>query len=131
VDVVMAAWRALPEAERTACVPDDLADRVGTDWLVAMGAVHGFRPDEVTRVLSYDRHSFPNKGRQRIRFGALRFDGLLTVTDVPRFEAVLATGLGRQRAFGFGMLQIAADHGWGEVEPESTSRRPVVGPVVG
>jgi CRISPR system Cascade subunit CasE len=36
------------------------------------------------------------------------FDGLLFVADAARFRQGLATGLGRAKAFGFGLLSIAA-----------------------
>jgi CRISPR system Cascade subunit CasE len=37
---------------------------------------------------------------------AVTFEGTLTVTDGEQFEALLARGVGRHRAFGFGMLLL-------------------------
>lgn len=107
VDVVMAEWRNLPDHRRALLTPDDLADPIGREWLETQGRKHGFAPDGDTTVLAYQRHRFPNKGRRFVTVGSLKFSGSLTVTNVPMFEAMLANGLGRQRAFGFGMMQIA------------------------
>ncbi|WP_404379523.1 type I-E CRISPR-associated protein Cas6/Cse3/CasE [Caenispirillum salinarum] len=107
LDVVMAEWRNLPEHRRAHLTPDDLADPVGREWLEAQGTKHGFNLEDDTTVLAYERHRFPNKGRRHVTVGSLKFSGSLTVTDVPAFEAMLGNGLGRQRAFGFGMMQIA------------------------
>ncbi len=42
------------------------------------------------------------------RFVAVRFDGVLTVTDPALFRQTLEKGIGPAKAFGFGLLSIAA-----------------------
>ena len=39
-------------------------------------------------------------------FRAVRYDGVLEVTDAVAFETVVRTGLGPQKAFGFGLLSV-------------------------
>jgi CRISPR system Cascade subunit CasE len=38
---------------------------------------------------------------------AVRFEGHLRVVDVDRFAVTIANGIGRSKAFGFGLLSIA------------------------
>src|SRR5207247_1467305 len=40
-------------------------------------------------------------------FLAVRFDGVLTVTDADTFRATVAGGIGSGKAFGFGLLSLA------------------------
>lgn len=37
---------------------------------------------------------------------AATFDGVLTITDLEKFRNVLMGGLGKKRAYGFGLLTI-------------------------
>jgi len=41
------------------------------------------------------------------RLGAVRFDGLLEVTDAAKFLETLRTGIGTAKGFGFGLLSVA------------------------
>jgi CRISPR system Cascade subunit CasE len=43
------------------------------------------------------------------RLGAVRFDGVLVVTDVDLFTKAVAAGVGSFKAFGFGLLSLAPD----------------------
>ncbi len=44
-------------------------------------------------------------------FLAVRFDGVLVVTDPPAFRETVAAGLGSAKAFGFGLLSVAPVEG--------------------
>ncbi|MFC7334748.1 type I-E CRISPR-associated protein Cas6/Cse3/CasE [Rhodocista pekingensis] len=112
-DVIVAAWHDLPEEQRT---PEDLekaAEHAALDWLARQGRRGGFAPVEgAVEVLDYDRASLRagagRGGRDRsIRFGAVIYEGLLTVTDPQAFHATLVQGLGAGRAYGNGLMQIA------------------------
>ena len=50
------------------------------------------------------RFAMPGQGAQ---FSAVRFDGTLTVTDSEKFGHALHNGIGKARAFGFGLLSLA------------------------
>lgn len=41
------------------------------------------------------------------RLGAVRFDGVLIVTDAEKLRIAVCNGIGTQKAFGFGLLSIA------------------------
>jgi len=47
-----------------------------------------------------------NGNRQRLR--SVRYDGILKITDVARFQRTLVQGIGPGKAFGFGLLSVAA-----------------------
>jgi CRISPR system Cascade subunit CasE len=113
VDVVTMAWNQLPEDERTPERLEAVAERAVLDWLASQGRKHGFvaaveGPNPEVRVIDYDRQKFRTGRGAPISFGALTFEGTLTVTDPQAFRGVLATGLGNGRAFGNGLLQIAS-----------------------
>lgn len=91
------------------------------EWLARKGAQHGFRllatelSPEVAAVQASTQAT--ERGRRPARegvaamglcFGAVLFNGRLEVTDAEQFRAVLARGIGSGKAFGFGLLSIAA-----------------------
>lgn len=47
-----------------------------------------------------------NNGGQRLR--SVRYEGILAVTDPDRFRTTLVSGIGPGKAFGFGLLSVAA-----------------------
>lgn len=60
------------------------------------------------RTESYEearRRAFGPGARQRL--AAVRFDGTLIVTDAQKLRQTLHTGIGTQKAFGFGLLSLA------------------------
>jgi CRISPR system Cascade subunit CasE len=61
-----------------------------------------FRVDAVPE--GGDRNSKPSCDG---KFVAVRFDGVLVVTDPALFKATVANGIGSGKAFGFGLLSIA------------------------
>jgi CRISPR system Cascade subunit CasE len=54
-----------------------------------------------------DPASSSTRAAARLTFGSVIFDGLLVVTDSPRFQEALARGIGPGKAYGFGLLSIA------------------------
>jgi CRISPR system Cascade subunit CasE len=86
--------------------------RVPGEWVDASHPETGtpvqlpnFRVDLVPE--GRDRNDKPNHGGE---FLAVRFDGILTVTDPDRFRATVTAGIGSGKAFGFGLLSIAPAH---------------------
>jgi CRISPR system Cascade subunit CasE len=59
------------------------------------------------RTIGHREHGGGER-RQRMTFGTVLFEGLLRVTDVERFRTTLASGIGSGKAYGFGLLSIAA-----------------------
>lgn len=65
----------------------------------------GFKVREAVfdRLYWYDSKG----GIQDKALGAVRFDGILVVTDPDHFRAAVANGIGSGKAFGFGLLSVA------------------------
>lgn len=107
VDVVMDALHTLPSGER-AEQRMEIARREGAAWLARQGERSGFRALRV-EVGDYSVAALPNhKGRRKgqPQFGILDLSGVLEVADPAVFLAKLASGFGRARAFGCGLMLI-------------------------
>lgn len=78
-----------------------------TKRLAHQGAVaNDVRVDgmQITPVVRRDHE--PVRTSRRIRRPDVRFSGVLEITDGERFATGLSSGIGRHRAFGFGMLLL-------------------------
>lgn len=79
-------------------------------WLHRKGAAGGFEP--VSAVVSperkmQDKMTDRAKTPHNLTLVAVRFDGLLSVTDPAAFRQTLAQGIGSGKGFGFGLLSVA------------------------
>jgi len=85
-------------------------ETVYVDWLARqLGPERGATLDDGARLSQFRRdvmHRRSNDERGRIERPNAVLEGTLTVTDPALFRATLARGLGRHRAFGFGMLLL-------------------------
>ncbi len=110
-DVVMDALYALPEGKR-AEARLGAVEAAGRAWLARQGMAHGFAPADEVAVDGYETVRVPRdpgvreRRAEALRFGRLDFTGLLTVDDPVRFLAAVASGFGRARAFGCGLMLI-------------------------
>jgi CRISPR system Cascade subunit CasE len=101
-------------------------DKQRLDWLRRKAIACGFAIETVGLSLLEWRNTKPlqSKGgaliethevaRRRAfgpgssqRLGAVRFDGVLVVTDLDRFRTALTAGIGAAKGFGFGLLSLA------------------------
>ncbi len=83
--------------------------RIPGEWLPATSAAGDatdlspdFRVEVVTE--GRDRNGKPGHGGE---FLAVRFEGVLVVTEADRFQSTISTGIGSAKAFGFGLLSVA------------------------
>jgi CRISPR system Cascade subunit CasE len=90
-------------------------------WLLHKGEEHGFRiPSQWVdgrdgqQVANFRVEVIPEgwvrcgkEGHADGRFFAVRFEGVLEVTDPERFRSTVYTGIGPAKAFGFGLLSLA------------------------
>lgn len=107
VDVVMDALKDVPKADR-AGRRMDLAQQEGAGWLERQGMDAGFRPVQVS-VGDYSVAALPDhKGgrKNQPQFGILDFTGVLEVTDPALFLPQMATGFGRAKSYGCGLMLI-------------------------
>lgn len=125
-DVVMHALSSVPKGARAEAREAAIKDAGGA-WLKAQGARAGFTVEHVDesdedkktlKIDGYDQFDVERrkkdvrsdiargkKGKQ-ISISVLSFDGFLTVEDPALFLQSLATGFGRSRAFGCGLMLI-------------------------
>lgn len=79
-------------------------------WLGNRAEKLGFSldEDEIQTVQSkwYDFCKKDGAGSSRIRLLSVTFEGILTVTDAKQFKETLCNGIGREKAYGQGLLTI-------------------------
>lgn len=78
-------------------------------WLKARAQEHGFALDmDKFDVVHSEWLRFRKAGNRgcEVRLKVAEFEGLLTITDVEQFSAVLTQGLGRAKAYGCGLLTV-------------------------
>lgn len=112
-DVVMNALSKLPKESRAAERPRIIRE-AGLDWLTKQGLRAGFVLPELDKVsvdgyqtIPIDPNRFSaSQGEGRAGHSRLEFEGILQVTDPKTFLTCLASGFGRARAFGHGLMLI-------------------------
>lgn len=76
-------------------------------WLIDQAEKHGFEIiNDNLQVTESSWLSFNKRDERRIRALAVNYEGILKVNDVEKFKATLAEGLGREKAYGMGLLTI-------------------------
>lgn len=81
------------------------------EWLLHKGERHGFAvAAEDFQVVGKQWYRFLKKddnGRQlTVTLYAVTYEGVLTVTDAEKFVEALSAGIGREKAYGMGMLTV-------------------------
>lgn len=76
-------------------------------WLTDRAEKNGFevKEDEFD-VTETHWHHFAKKGNHPVYFLAVTYEGVLKVTDVNKFQTLLCNGIGREKAYGLGMMTI-------------------------
>jgi len=112
VDVVVAEALRRSQSEGKPVHPGDV-DRVATykTWLLAaMARASGMTVEEVHltgfRAVAVLRRHHQDNGRRSVRLPEIHATGVMRLTDPTAFGITLARGIGRHRAFGFGMLLL-------------------------
>ena len=112
-DIVMSALHATPGRSTLAkgqrsdrpALRMATAGRAAHAWMTAQGERHGFRLNNVVADDYATRRLRRHKGRD-ITVGVLDLRGELTVTMPDTFLAKIASGFGRSKAFGYGLMLI-------------------------
>ena len=113
-DVVMHALHDIPKGSARIEARPRLIREAGLAWLTKQGEAAGFRlPDfETVSVDGYEQFDVDPENRRAVRgrrrpgHSRIDFEGVLQVADPVLFVARLATGFGRARAFGHGLMLI-------------------------
>jgi CRISPR system Cascade subunit CasE len=118
---VIAAWRRHGATDTDEETRTRIGYAAACEWLIAQGAKRGFvipEPtdahlsigDLTTHTFRGDRTAREDSRRLGATFSSLVFEGVLDITDFDRFQKLLVEGFGTERAFGFGLVQIAPGH---------------------
>ncbi|MCB1885182.1 MAG: type I-E CRISPR-associated protein Cas6/Cse3/CasE [Geminicoccaceae bacterium] len=104
-DPVFEAWLARPADGRPPLA--ELAEAPALEWLERQSGRCGFAFAEDEMVAAdYERRRIRLGGRP-FALSSVLYEGLVTVADPLAFTAMLREGLGRHRAYGFGLAQVA------------------------
>ncbi len=79
------------------------------DWLIRQAEHHGFCVTKDSFAVTENRwyHFMKGNGsKKEVRLLAVTYEGSLRVTNAERFREVLQSGLGREKAYGMGLLTI-------------------------
>lgn len=81
-------------------------------WLLDRCAKNGFAivdneaGEPSFDVVERDHPVLTHKGQHRVRLSRVSFEGLLKITDLAQFKQTLRSGLGREKAYGMGLLTV-------------------------
>ncbi|WP_262314600.1 type I-E CRISPR-associated protein Cas6/Cse3/CasE [Lacticaseibacillus parakribbianus] len=79
-----------------------LMDRAGAAGFALLAGTNGPQFDIVGRDHPVMRH----KRRHAVRISRVTFEGRLEITDLEQFKTTLTTGLGREKAYGMGLMTV-------------------------
>ncbi|MCU5787333.1 type I-E CRISPR-associated protein Cas6/Cse3/CasE [Alloalcanivorax marinus] len=106
-DVLMHAKSAFAPEQRGSQACKDAMDLAARQWLAGQGEKHGFVLRGAPEISGYRQHSLGRKKQTKpIQFSGVDYNGTLEITDAEAFGTCVAQGLGRSKAFGFGMMMI-------------------------
>lgn len=76
-------------------------------WLINQSIKSGFKINENTvGIISSKWLIFKKKDDKKVRILAVTYEGTLKITDNVLFKNILVNGIGREKAYGMGMLTI-------------------------
>ncbi len=76
------------------------------EWLVNQSAKKGFDLQESQFDVVQSEWRMFKKGKKENRILAVTYEGILTVSDADFFRQTLQTGIGREKAFGMGLITV-------------------------
>lgn len=118
---VISKCRRAPDGSRIRGKRHTIAGRPEQcDWLRRALASHGAHllDANVVRMVMLGDRDGTHERKQAVPYKGVEFEGLLEVIDSERFAAALRHGIGRGKAFGFGLLLIT----WRSKQPAEDGR---------
>lgn len=77
------------------------------EWFITQAEKNGFQiVEDKLQIMDSAWLMFNKRGERMIRALAVTYEGVLMVNDVQKFKKVLVSGIGREKAYGMGMLTI-------------------------
>lgn len=81
----------------------DMESRI--EWIEKLGQKYGFKIETIREVLRIQKTMF-HSGTKTGRVDGYRYVGTLSVVDADLFKKSYETGIGRDKAYGYGMLML-------------------------
>lgn len=75
-------------------------------WLKSRAVKHGFDPLQIN-VVARDHVRF-QRGKQHVTLARATYEGILRITDTSDLRHAMTSGIGRAKAYGCGLLTLAA-----------------------
>ncbi len=75
-------------------------------WLHDHAAKAGFSVKEDAFEVVERTYPVLYKGNKRVRLSRVSYEGVLEITDLEKFRSALLQGIGREKAYGMGLLTI-------------------------
>ena len=72
------------------------------EWLIKQGARYGFKVIQA-KITGYKENHIR---KYHFTVKSVTFEGILQVTDIEKFKQALAQGLGREKAYGCGLMTV-------------------------
>lgn len=104
---VDAIYHAIQNMKRNqeSFVRAEIEQTKGQEWLAKRGEKFGFELNHAV-VSEYQTHQVSPPKRRSIRFSTIQMHGVLTVSSPSDFCEMLFRGLGREKAFGCGLMLV-------------------------
>ena len=107
-------WRFRVVANPTKCIRDEDGRRkriahttlkYQMKWFVEQGEKHGFQiMEDKLQIMESTWLMFNKQNERMVRAFAVTYEGILKVNDVEKFKEILTEGLGREKAYGMGLM---------------------------
>ena len=76
------------------------------DYLKKRSEPHGFLLNDGEYGIKERDFVIWRKGKEHIRLSRVAYEGLLTIQDTDLFRTLLTEGMGKKKAYGFGMMTV-------------------------
>ena len=83
-----------------------LIDRAEKNGFTLLTTADGYQFDVVGR----DRPQLLHKGQRRVKLNRVSYEGLLKVSDADLFKKLLVNGIGKEKAYGMGLMTVIPVH---------------------
>lgn len=75
-------------------------------YLSARAEKHGFSVQEGAYSIIARDFAFWRKGKEHVRLSRVAYEGILKIEDASLFRTLLTEGMGKKKAYGFGMMTV-------------------------
>ncbi len=82
-----------------------ISEKYQINWILQQAKSNGFDIESVS-ITSSSWKEFDHKKSDTIKFKAVSYEGICKITDAEIFKTKLTSGIGREKAYGMGMITI-------------------------